>query len=401
MKWFRFRSYPGMTFKYVLDEVAGRFLAAVFLPLRPLVNLLPNQRNGEVWLIGENRGECLHDNGEAFFRYCQNVHPEIVTCFLVKSNSPRYNSLRQSGQNVVRYGSLQHMFLFMRATRGFYTHTYRDLMYRRFFEIFGTSIDLIYLHHGALGFKKFNAFYQAKSNVMRLFTVGSEFERDILISQVKVDPKRVLVTGYARYDRLEDRALVSPRSMVYMPTHRNYLLEAGKGMQFIDMVSGFIQNAALHDILERENIALKVYLHKEMQPFTHLLKSTCDRVEVLPFGKTSVQELIMESSVLITDYSSVSWDFFYLNKPVLFYRADIDDYLADRSSYIDLREEMIGPIAYDVQGLLAMIEAVCKRNFALEDRFQPVRTGVMPRLDSDNCNRIFNAVMNADEPRKL
>lgn len=48
-----------------------------------------------------------------------------------------------------------------------------------------------------------------------------------------------------------------------------------------------------------------------------------------------IQELIILSDILITDYSSVMFDFALTNKPVFLYTFDLDDYMEDRDFSLD------------------------------------------------------------------
>lgn len=51
-----------------------------------------------------------------------------------------------------------------------------------------------------------------------------------------------------------------------------------------------------------------------------------------------VQELLGAADVLITDYSSIMWDFSLQRKPVFLYQNDVDEYIRDRGFYSDIEE---------------------------------------------------------------
>ena len=371
--------------------MVGRVFAFVFLPLLfPRSHLLGARKRGDgVWLIGENRGECVKDNGYVFYNYCRESHPDKSVYFLIKTKSPYYTESLKRDDHVIRYGSIAHILIFNRAQLCFYTHTYRDVMYRRFYEVFGTGKSLVYLHHGTLGFKKFNSFYQAHNNVMGVFTVGSNLEKDILVDRAGVEAKRVKVTGYARYDTMIDRIDPCRRQIVYMPTHRNYLSGSKASQAFITILNSLIGNRKLVEVLESNGIILKVDLHANMQEHSHLLTAESNAVQIIYFGRETAQDLICESHLLITDYSSVSWDFFYLGKPVVFYRFDVDHYINDRSSYIDLRKELIGEIATDEERLIELVQYYIENEFRMNEKFSSYRQSIVPNIDSSNCHRIF------------
>lgn len=360
-----------------------------------LINAPDNTNAGaDVWLIGENRGECLKENGYWFFQYCRKNHPNRKVFFVIKKKSPYYQNEMFKDDSVIVYGSKRHGRVFKRARLCFYTHTYRDLVYRRLFEIFGRGKKLVYLHHGVLGFKKFNSFYQKHRNIMDLFVVGSNLEKSILINQVGVDSHRIEVLGYPRNDGLYDASHENTGQIVYIPTHRNYLRSAEDVEIFIEELKQVTENDDLINILLATKTIMKIYLHKEIQMFSIKLESSCANIKVIYHGEESPQNLIRESSLLITDYSSVSWDFFYLGKKVVFYRFDIERFLADRGSYMNLEEGTIGRVCFTVPQLVKEISESIAVHFVNDSEFQTLRQEILPNIDTSNCSRVYEHVTN-------
>ena len=70
----------------------------------------------------------------------------------------------------------------------------------------------------------------------------------------------------------------------------------------------------------------------------------------------SINELYLVSDLLITDYSSVFFDYSILRRPMLFYMFDLDDYDENiRGFYIDIND-LPGPIIQDEDVLLSNIK---------------------------------------------
>ncbi len=373
--------------------IIGRMNIFLYLFLNSLLELLSLTNNkNNIWVIGENRGECLKENGYWFYKYCRKNHPDLPVYFIVKKISPYYREEFQFDNNTVKYGSLKHASVFFRSSFCLYTHTYRDVMYRRLFEIFGKKKTLIFLHHGVLGFKKFNKFYHRHRNIMELFTVGSNLEKKILIEQEKVNKYKIKVLGYPRYDHLFNSHHNPTRQIVFIPTHRNYLKGKFTNSLFFHRVSSLVNNPILSDILTENKISLKVCFHKEMQSYIDLITPPVNSITFIKHGEETPQSLISESHLMITDYSSVCWDFFYLGKPVIFYRFDIEDYTKDRDSYIDLYDEIIGDIAFEEENLLELIRDQIENNFKIKNRYSVYRNKISPNIDRNNCMRIYNEV---------
>jgi len=73
----------------------------------------------------------------------------------------------------------------------------------------------------------------------------------------------------------------------------------------------------------------------------------------------TTNELLLVSDLLITDYSSIFWDYLILDRPMIFYVPDIDDYRAHRGLILEPFEEWVpGKIAYSVDALVKTISGV-------------------------------------------
>lgn len=68
-----------------------------------------------------------------------------------------------------------------------------------------------------------------------------------------------------------------------------------------------------------------------------------------------VTSLLLLSDALVTDYSSIMFDYALLGRPMVFYTPDLDDYAHSRGAYFDLVEDGPGPVARDEDGLFAAL----------------------------------------------
>ncbi len=79
---------------------------------------------------------------------------------------------------------------------------------------------------------------------------------------------------------------------------------------------------------------------------------------------SDINELYVMSDLLITDYSSVFFDYTILDRPVLFYMYDKDTYANDlRGFYFDLEEVLPGPI---IESEDALLKAIVNQRFEME-----------------------------------
>ncbi|MFE9809687.1 CDP-glycerol glycerophosphotransferase family protein [Streptomyces sp. NPDC005227] len=73
-------------------------------------------------------------------------------------------------------------------------------------------------------------------------------------------------------------------------------------------------------------------------------------------GQYDMTELLLAADALVTDYSSVMFDYALLDRPMLFFAYDGDAYARDRGTYFDLRRKAPGPVVQDEDTLFADIE---------------------------------------------
>lgn len=81
------------------------------------------------------------------------------------------------------------------------------------------------------------------------------------------------------------------------------------------------------------------------------------------FSGIDITELSIISDALITDYSSTIFDYSILEKPMIFYMYDIDEYLKYRAFYLDYKKDLPGPIVKtekELYNLIANIDKVEK-----------------------------------------
>lgn len=87
-----------------------------------------------------------------------------------------------------------------------------------------------------------------------------------------------------------------------------------------------------------------------------------------------VTELMLIADVLVTDYSSVMFDFANTGRPMVFYTYDYDDYVRDeRGTYVDLPDVAPGPVVADTDSLVAALKGVDASHEAYRERYAAFR----------------------------
>ena len=124
-----------------------------------------------------------------------------------------------------------------------------------------------------------------------------------------------------------------------------------------------------------------------------MFKSTSDRIKIVSFDECRVNELLMKCRMLITDYSSVSWDVFYQEKPVLFYQFDADKYMEKQGSYLPLDKKVFGERAVTFEDFTDKLSKLIENDYRDLEDMSELREKYLPLRDNNNCERIYKAVM--------
>ena len=160
---------------------------------------------------------------------------------------------------------------------------------------------------------------------------------------------RLINTDDAERDRLRKELGVEGKKVIlYAPTWRDNQHTSGEGYTYKTEVDF----DKLRDALGDEYVILfrAHYLVANSFDFDKY-KGFVEDVS----GHNDINDLYIASDILITDYSSVFFDFANLRRPVIFYMYDLEQYANElRGFYISL-DELPGPIVRDEDALIAAV----------------------------------------------
>lgn len=108
--------------------------------------------------------------------------------------------------------------------------------------------------------------------------------------------------------------------------------------EYYQRYKAFLQDERLKTLLEKEDITLNFYIHPKFREHIRSFQVEDRHIRLIPFGTMPLNQLLMSCHMLITDYSSVSWDVYYQEKPVIFYPFDLETYEKVQGSYMDYKK---------------------------------------------------------------
>lgn len=184
-------------------------------------------------------------------------------------------------------------------------------------------------------------------NKIVFITATSELEKER--RQMAFNNRHVKVTGSPRIDAFKEQEKKAPSEkeiILYAPTFR-------EGTGNINLFTPEDWKT-LNTIMEQRESMFYIKRH----PRDHALQvpKNFPSIKDVTEGTDDVQELLLQSTVLITDYSSIATDFVCLNRPILFFIYDYEEYLkSSRTFYYDLKKVLPGPFVTNFEQLSKLL----------------------------------------------
>ena len=209
-----------------------------------------------------------------------------------------------------------------------------------------------------------------------------------------------VITGYPRYDKLYNLE-IAEKQIFFMPTWRNWLKSENQKFEdtkYFQNIANLITDKKLNDYLEKNNIKLNVYIHQLMQD--HLKNfgniKLGKNIRILP-KEVNITEELQKSKLLITDYSSVAYDFYYLNKPIIFFQFDKREYEEKVGSYVNLDKDLFGKQVKTVEKCVEEIIEISENNFhydkEMKQKSDKLREKFLKYVDKGNCERVYSEIL--------
>lgn len=358
-------------------------------------------------LFGKNRDVLLYssheakgyvlDNARILYEYAEkNTNYEN---YYVVENAKQFQQ-KYPSYHFVESGSIKNYWLYMSAKKYLFSHGPGDIA-PMIHRIKYNKNKAIFLGHGVDGFKRHfkNPGILEQREKASTFISVSQFEKSIKNNEWEIPNDDIFITGYPRFDSLNIRPtneLIKVNKILYAPTWRFDIADCEemdfKETDYYRNVKNFVCNKKLNDFLSKNNIVMHVYLHFYFHKYFDFFKNLTTENIIFLRPDEMIQNYLIEDDILVTDYSSTSWDFYYMNKPVIFFMFDREHYLKTKGSYIDLYKESIGRIVTTPDQAVEQI-IYTSENYNKEVKtFLSQKNKYFKYTDKDNCKRVMELI---------
>ena len=383
------------------DLIAPIILIFV-LPLAIIYKIILKISKKEIWLICESP-DTARDNGYWLFKYIRENYPNSATYYAIKKNAVDLKRVERLG-NVIYYGSLKHWIYYLVAQKNISSQKAGNPSAPLFYvlQVYGIlKNDRYFLQHGIIKDDLDWLYY--KNTKFKLFVCGAKPEYQYVKQKFGYPEKSVQYLGLARFDNLHNFK-TNKKQILVMPTWRNWLgretnMLNGKKTNLTDTKyckswSSFFNNEKLIKYIENNDIKVYFYPHFNMQKYINEFTKNSRNIIFVDRNSYEIQKLLKESSLLITDYSSVFMDFAYMKKPIIYYQFDKEEYRQKqyKEGYFSYEKDGFGVVLEKEEEVINKTIEYIEDQFRVEEEYKNRMNNFFELYDTKNCERIYEAI---------
>lgn len=388
--------------KKKIKQVVVRTLAKIY-------SIYKKISKKEIWIISD-RLNVAGDNGEAFFRYLVNNNiGNDKYYFVISGESSDGKKLKEEFKDKILFSeSLKYKILFLNSSKiisaqadDYVTNPFGKA--KKYYSDF-LKFKFIFLQHG-LTKEDLSPWLNINNKLIDLFCVSTKEEQDSIYKFNYNYSKSVAkLTGMARYDLLKSEN--TKKIILLMPTWRKGLIpnldpvtglrkydSKFKNTTYFNFFNNLINDKRLIDALKESGYKIKFVLHNNMQQ--QAKDFTKNEYVIIEENGVSYKDEFNNSALLVTDYSSVFFDFAYLNKPIIYTQFDSYNFFKGQvfnKGYYDYEKDGFGPVCYDLEDTIKTIIDYIKKDCKIEDKYSKRINSFYGYRDNKNCERIYNEI---------
>ena len=361
--------------------------------------------NRRIWLFMD-RIDKADDNAEHLFKYAVKQNDGIEKYFVISENSKDYPRIKKIG-NVIVAGSEEHKLLSCFAEKVISSQA-DDSVLNPFFGknqkylngLF--SAKIYFLQHGVTK-DDVSSWLHKYDKYLYLIVTTAKAEYDSFFNEnayYNYEKSIIQLLGFPRHDNL--KKLEDKKEIVIMPSWRRSLHNINdltfKKSEYFKVYNKLLNDAQLIDFLKNKGYKLVFKPHPNIMKYLHLF----DKEESVIFAESKVgdedlftyNKIFNHSSMLITDFSSVSFDFALLKKPIIYYQYDNDYHFDIEKGYFNYETMGFGEVVKNHQDLVDLIIDYVNKNCDMKEEFKERVDSFFEFNDKNNCKRVYDFILN-------
>jgi len=368
-----------------------RYIVQIFLDIFP--------RNSELWVIGGWYGTKYSDNSKYLFEYI--VNQDEVTIYWVAKKRSLVKTISEKGYPVLYCYSLKGILVQLLCGVAIVNQSTKSDLQEYFIA---NKVKKIQLWHG-IPMKKIGFDARVRSscsfsildsikllvqdNYQLIISCGEESTKKFT-SAFRCNPSSVIATGFPRNIVFNKKGVVGEHkfSCIYMPTFRGSIGSEFELLSMADLIT-----------LEKEIIINNVHFAFRLHPVNHF---SCDVMEYINSSEylsintdDDIYTSINNYDCLVTDFSSIYFDFLLSGKPIVFAPFDKTEYLTqDRELYYEYEAVTIPPYCKSWKSLINRVISIKNEGVSLNyiDEYSGLLAKFHNVRDENYCENVYSEI---------
>ncbi len=338
--------------------------------------------------------ESADDNAEHLYKYSIAKDDGIEKYFTVKKDSNDFRRLKNL-KNLLPFDSIKQRLIYFFAEKIISSHPDDEILNPVINKNEGSyagliSSDKIFLQHGVTKDNVSSWLHKYEKNLKLIVTVSDDEAKSFLDEGYNYKKEILQVLGFPRFDNLERTK--TKKQILIMPSWRKKLLYAPPqyimDSEYFKAINSLINNEDLIETAKKYNYQIIFKPHPMVYNYIELF-DTNDYIKV--DENTTYQELFKSSDLLITDYSSVAFDFAYMEKPLIYYQYG-NDYNFEEG-YFKYKTMGFGEVTQTQDELNQIVEEYLKNDCKMKDEYKSRVDNFYKYKDKNNCERVYEAIL--------
>lgn len=396
----------GLYFSFLL-HTRSKFFALQCIGLRVIYRLTQPFYKGRRIILTFDKLYKAGDNGEYFWKYANTVDDGVETYYVVSDESLDYKRLKgYDKKHTLVHNSLKARLLALNMEAIAATHTlvmqycgFPKYLHPYFLDLW--NVKVICIQHG-LTVQQLAQYQRRTYDNTTLYCLASKYEKQNLMHPVYGYEEDMLkLNGLARYDGLRNN---DKKSILITPTWRRNVVSQGiaykkkpynelfKYTEYFRLYNTLIHDEKLIECAKKNGYSITYLLHPAMSPQLEDFDQNGYVKVIAASGDMNYEEILTQSSLMVTDYSGVQFDFAYMRKPIVYYHPDTLPPHYEAGG-IDYPTQGFGPICTDHSTLVDTVCCFMEKSCAAEQEYKDRADDFFEFDDFNNCQRIYDEIL--------
>ncbi len=373
----------------------------------------PFMKKKRIWIYFDKIYKA-GDNAEYLYNYATKQNDGISHYYVINKNSFDYKRLKKENKNILIFGStkLKLYSLYAEVVLATHKNVISFLGFpkpsRKFFQDLFNPV-IVCIQHG-LTMQAIAQHQNKWEDNTKLYMCASKYEIENLKKDIYgYDENSLKLVGLARFDGLINK---DKRQIFIAPTWRKNAantntrmgntreyIEEFKNTEYFKIFNSIITDEKLINEAKKYNYKIIFFLHPvitaQENDFNH-----DGYVQVLTVNNgISYEQLLTESSLMVTDYSGIQYDFAYMRKALIYFHPD-ELPAQYQDGGINYETMGFGPICKKKDELINLLCKYMANDCKPEEKYIKRADDFFAFNDHNNCKRIYDEIKKYMDERK-